>query len=75
MAIEVSAVERERGSLAGRAVRSTVLLPHAAALSGPVGMLIWVGMLGAMLFRCSEHAEHRHGHAARTRQLAGGDVR
>ena len=34
-------------------------LPHSAALSG-MNLLMWVAMLGAMLFRWSDYAQHHH---------------
>ena len=38
------------------------LLPHTAAESEPVFVLMWAGMLGAMLFRWLDYAQHHHGH-------------
>jgi hypothetical protein len=56
-----STVVAAAASLAG-------LLPHTAASSGPVGMLMWAGMLAAMLFRWRDYAQygHCHHHAAGT---------
>ncbi len=41
------------------------LLPHTAVQSGTVFMLMWAGMLGAMLFRWRDYAQYgHHGHGA-----------
>jgi hypothetical protein len=37
------------------------LLPHSAVAFG-LNVLMWAGMLGAMLFRWSDYAQHHHGH-------------
>jgi len=45
------------------------LIPQSTALSitgGGMGIPMWAGMLGAMLFRWPEYAQHRHGHATRS---------
>jgi len=42
------------------------LIAHSAALSitgGGMGIPMWAGMLGAMLFRWRDYAQHRHGDA------------
>lgn len=52
------------------------LLPQRAALSivgGGMGVPMWAGMLGAMLFRWREYTQHHHGH--RTRLIARARVR
>jgi len=48
-----STVVAAAASLAG-------LLPHSAVSSGPVQMLMWAGMLGAMLFRWRDYAQYGH---------------
>ena len=43
------------------------LVPQSAALSitgGGMGIPMWAGMVGAMLFRWHEYAQHHHGHAS-----------
>lgn len=40
------------------------LLPHTAVNSGPVGILMWVGMLAAMLLRWRDYAHGHHCHVA-----------
>ena len=56
-AMTVPVVALAAGSLIG-------LLPHTAALFG-MNILMWVAMLGAMLVRWPDYAQHRHGHGAR----------
>lgn len=68
VAMSASTVVAAGASLAG-------LLPHTAALSTPVSTLMWVGMIGAMLFRWTEYAGHHHGHASPSTRLAGGELR
>jgi flagellar biosynthetic protein FliP len=46
------------------------LLPHTAASSGPVGALMWVGMLAAMLFRWRDYARYGHCHGAHEQAAA-----
>lgn len=46
------------------------LLPHTAASSTPVGILMWVGMLAAMLFRWRDYAQYGHCHGAHERAVA-----
>jgi hypothetical protein len=41
-------------------------LPNTAALFG-MNILMWVGMLGAMLFRWRDYAQHGHGQATPTK--------
>ncbi len=53
--MSASTVVAAAASLAG-------LLPHTAAQSGPVGILMWGGMLAAMLFRWRDYAQHHGGH-------------
>ena len=41
------------------------LIPQSVALSitgGGMGIPMWAGMVGAMLFRWPDYAQHRHGH-------------
>ena len=52
-----STVVAAAASLAG-------LLPHTAVNSGPVGILMWVGMLAAMLLRWRDYAQGHHCHVA-----------
>ena len=43
------------------------LIPHKAALSivgGGMGIPIWAGMLGPMLFRWRDYAQGHHSHGA-----------
>lgn len=51
--MSASTVVAAAASLAG-------LLPHTAAESGPVGVLMWAGMLGAMLLRWRDYAQGHH---------------
>ena len=53
--MSASTVVAAAASLAG-------LLPHTAANSGPVQILMWAGMLGAMLFRWRDYSQGHHGH-------------
>jgi hypothetical protein len=53
MSVPVVALATATGSLVG-------LLPHTAALRG-MNVLMWVAILGAMLFRWPDYAQHRHG--------------
>ena len=46
------------------------LLPHTAASSTPVGMLMWAGMLAAMLLRWRHYAQHGHSHGPQRRAAA-----
>ncbi len=39
------------------------LLPHSAASIG-INVLMWAGMLGAMLFRWRDYAQHSHRHVS-----------
>ena len=55
--MSASSVVAAAASLAG-------LLPHTAVDSGPVGTLMWVGMLAAMLFRWRDYAQGHHCHVA-----------
>jgi flagellar biosynthetic protein FliP len=59
----VSTVVAAVASLAG-------LLPHTAAGSTPVSLLMWAGMLVAMLFRWRDYARYGHCHGARKRAAA-----
>lgn len=52
-----STVVAAAASLAG-------LLPHSAASSTPVGLLMWIGMLAAMLVRWRDYARYGHSHGA-----------
>jgi hypothetical protein len=61
--MSASTVVAAAGSLVG-------LLPHTAALSGPVGMLMWAGMIGAMLFRWRDYAQGHHDHGAQKKAAA-----
>jgi len=67
-------VEMSAGMAASTVVAATAslagLLPHTAASSTPVGMLMWVGMLAAMLFRWRDYAQYGHCHEARERAVA-----
>ncbi len=54
--MSASTVVAAAASLAG-------LLPHTAVDSGTVGILMWAGMLGAMLFRWRDYAQGHHSHA------------
>jgi len=58
-----STVVAAAASLAG-------LLPHTAAGSTPVGLLMWVGMLAAMLFRWRDYAKYGHCHTAHKAAVA-----
>ncbi len=51
--MSASTVVAAAASLAG-------LLPHTAVQSGVAFMLMWVGMLGAMLFRYRDYAQGHH---------------
>jgi flagellar biosynthetic protein FliP len=46
------------------------LLPHTAASSTPVGMLMWIGMLAAMLFRRRDYAQYGHCHTGHKAEAA-----
>lgn len=51
------------------------LIPQRAALSitgGGMGIPMWAGMLGAMLVRWPDYAQHHHGQATRLIPRAGG---
>jgi flagellar biosynthetic protein FliP len=61
--MSASTVVAAAASLAG-------LLPHTAVNSGTVGILMWAGMLGAMLFRWRDYAQGHHGHAAQKKAAA-----
>ena len=61
--MSASTVVAAAASLAG-------LLPHTAASSTPVGLLMWVGMLAAMLFRWRDHAQYGHCHTAHKAAVA-----
>jgi len=67
-------VEMSAGMAASTVVAAVAslagLLPHTAASSTPVGMLMWIGMLAAMLFRWRDYAQHGHCHAAHERAAA-----
>jgi len=58
--MSASTVVAAAASLAG-------LLPHTAVNSGPVQILMWAGMLGAMLFRWRDYAQGHHGHGTGSR--------
>jgi flagellar biosynthetic protein FliP len=58
-----STVVAAAASLAG-------LLPHTAVQSGTVGMLMWAGMLGAMLFRWRDYAQGHRCHGAHQKTAA-----
>ena len=45
------------------------LLPHTAASSTPVSILMWAGMLAAMLFRWRDYAQYGHCHGAHKRAV------
>ncbi len=61
--MSASTVVAAAASLAG-------LLPHTAVDSGPVGILMWAGMLGAMLFRWRDYAQGHHSHGAQKKAAA-----
>ena len=61
--MSASTVVAAAASLAG-------LLPHTAVDSGPVGVLMWAGMLGAMLFRWRDYAQGHHSHGAQKKAAA-----
>jgi hypothetical protein len=56
--MSASTVVAAAASLAG-------LLPHTAVDSGMVGMLMWAGMLAAMLVRWRDYAQGHRCHGAR----------
>jgi len=52
------------------------LVPRSAAVAitgGGMGVPMWAGMVGAMLFRWSDYAQHRHGHMASQEAIAQGN--
>jgi hypothetical protein len=57
-AMTVPIVVLAAGSLIG-------LLPHSAARTG-MNTLMWVALLGAMLFGWPDYSQHRHGHGMET---------
>ena len=62
--MSASTVVAAAASLAG-------LLPHTVASSGPVQILMWAGMLGAMLFRWRDYAQYgHHSHGAQKKAAA-----
>jgi flagellar biosynthetic protein FliP len=61
--MSASTVAAAAASLAG-------LLPHTAVNSGPVEILMWAGMLGAMLFRWRDYAQGHHGHGTQKKAAA-----
>jgi len=61
--MSASTVVAAAASLAG-------LLPHTAAQSGTVGILMWAGMLAAMLFRWRDYAQGHHSHGAQKKAAA-----
>ena len=61
--MSASTVVAAAASLAG-------LLPHTAAQSGTVGILMWAGMLAAMLFRWRDYARGHHSHRAQKKAAA-----
>lgn len=61
--MSASTVAAAAASLAG-------LLPHTAAQSGTVGILMWAGMLAAMLFRWRDYAQGHHSHGAQNKAAA-----
>ena len=62
--MSASTVVAAAASLAG-------LLPDTAASSGPVQILMWAGMLGAMLFRWRDYAQYgHHSHGAQKKAAA-----
>ncbi len=61
--MSASTVVAAAASLAG-------LLPHTAVDSGTVGILMWAGMLGAMLFRWRDYAQGHHSHGAQKKAAA-----
>lgn len=61
--MSASTVAAATASLAG-------LLPHTAVNSGPVEILMWAGMLGAMLFRWRHYAQVHHGHGTQKKAAA-----
>ena len=46
------------------------LLPHTAVDSTVVGLLMWIGMLAAMLFRWRDYAQYGHCHMAHKTAVA-----
>lgn len=67
-------VEMSAGMSASTVVAATAslagLLPHTAVQSGTVGALMWLGMLGAMLFRWRHYAQGHGSHGARQKAAA-----
>ncbi len=61
--MSASTVVAAAASLAG-------LLPHTAVVSGPVFLLMWAGMLGAMLSRWRDYAQGHHSHGAQKKAAA-----
>lgn len=59
------------GSLLGLLPQQTIL----SIVGGGMGIPMWAGMLGAMIFRWSDYAHHHHGHAAGLTIAAGGPER
>jgi hypothetical protein len=61
-------VEMSAGMSASTVVAATAslagLLPHTAAQSGTVGILMWAGMLAAMLVRWRDYAHSHRCHTA-----------
>ncbi len=46
------------------------LLPHTAVESGTVFILMWAGMLAAMLFRWRDYAHGHHSHGTQKKAAA-----
>lgn len=68
-AMTIPSVVLMAGSLLG-------LIPQRAAISivgGGMGIPMWAGMLGAMLFRWREYAQHHHGQRTRLIARAGAE--
>jgi len=67
-------VEMSAGMAASTVVAAVAslagLLPHTAVSSTPVGLLMWVGMLAAMLFRWRDYARYGHCHVAHKTAVA-----
>ncbi len=61
--MSASTVVAAAASLAG-------LLPHTAAQSGTVGILMWAGMLAAMLFRWRDYAQGHQSHEGHKKAAA-----
>ncbi|HKA13182.1 MAG TPA: hypothetical protein VKI99_22205, partial [Candidatus Dormibacteraeota bacterium] len=67
-------VEMSAGMAASTVVAAVAslagLLPHTAVDSTVVGLLMWVGMLAAMLFRWRDYAQYGHCHVAHKTAVA-----